>query len=95
VVCITHIRAEFYEDSDWIGKIDPYVELEADSMLIHRTEVLEECGQNPQWKMELEIEVTDHQSFELKTVFKDKDVIGSDYLGTARFSIGQLSEYIT
>lgn len=40
VISVTHIRAELYEDSDWIGKIDPYAEFEVGGEVIYRTEVL-------------------------------------------------------
>lgn len=49
VLVITHVRAELHEDSDWVGKIDPFVELEINGKFFYRTTVLEERGQNPEW----------------------------------------------
>ena len=53
VLKITHVRAELYEDSDWIGRIDPYVEFESEATHLYSTEVLDECGQNPAWPLDL------------------------------------------
>ena len=51
VVFIQMLRAELYEDTDWFSKIDPYAVISHNELDVHKTPVLDNKGQNPEWKL--------------------------------------------
>jgi hypothetical protein len=40
VLVVSHIRAELYDDTDWVGKIDPFVDISVIDKIVLRTTIL-------------------------------------------------------
>jgi len=86
---------KIYIDVDAIGKMDPYVKfemLDEKKKVIWKdeTEIHDGGHQDPKWKKEFKIKVN-HDDETITFKIYDKDVFGSDFIGSGEFNAKDLA----
>ena len=85
VLNVTVIEARKLHGEDLVGKNDPYVELWIDDDYKQRTTVIDNTD-NPVWNQSFTFNLPEGgRKHKLELVVNDKDKIGSDEIGTAKF----------
>ncbi|GAA5806686.1 hypothetical protein MFLAVUS_000034 [Mucor flavus] len=84
VLSVTIIEARKLHGEDFMGKNDPYVELWIDEDYKQRTSVIENCN-DPVWNQTFTFNLSESRKHKLYLNVLDKDKIGSDEIGDAKF----------
>jgi len=88
-ILISLDRGEDLPAADRNGKSDPYVIFRVESQKVKSSVVKKTL--NPDWQEELFLPCSEHTAFPLEVQVRDKDFVGSDFLGTASVDISALA----
>lgn len=82
---LTVEEARLTNDTEIIGKMDPYVKINFNGKK-YKTHTKDEAGKNPKWRFKMELFISDVQD---KITFKvmDQDMFTSDTVGKVTCSI--------
>ena len=74
-------EAALTRDTEWVGKMDPFVTFDVDGQQVHKTATKDDAGKEPVWNEEVQtLEVRDLGTAVKYTVF-DEDNFSSDEVG--------------
>ncbi|KAI8982459.1 C2 domain-containing protein [Mycotypha africana] len=86
---VTVIEGRNLKDQDLVGKNDPWVELWVDEKYPQRTRVIDNTN-NPVWNQTFTFQLEASRKDKLHLKVLDKDKIGNDTIGEAKFDLDQV-----
>ncbi|KAI8876195.1 hypothetical protein K501DRAFT_262550 [Backusella circina FSU 941] len=89
VLNVTVIEGRKLKDKDLIGQNDPYVELWVDEKYKQKTAVINN-NNNPVWNQTFTFPLNEGRKHKLYLKVFDKDLIGSDNIGEAKYDFEEL-----
>lgn len=82
------MKAELTRDTEYIGKMDPFVQIEYQSK-IFKTNVCDGAGKFPEWNFSMKIPVTS-MGDEIRIVCYDEDITSNDLIGDVKLNMSKL-----
>ena len=88
ILTISIIKGKLYRDTETMGKMDPFVEIEYNEKQ-YKTKVHEDGGKNPEWNESFDIPIQS-MSDQVRITCYDEDALSNDLVGTQSFDMEKL-----
>ncbi len=82
------VEGKLFRDTEAIGKMDPFVEIQYIEKK-YRTTVLEEGGKNPVWNQSFDIQI-ENSNDNIKITCFDEDPLTNDLIGETTLTADEL-----
>lgn len=90
ILTISILKGKLYRDTETIGKMDPFVEIEYNEKQ-YKTKVHEDGGKNPVWNESFDIPIQSMSDY-LRITCYDEDALSNDMVATQEFALEKLCQ---